>query len=504
MAYAAVWLAVPLAFLATGPLVFDFPITAYVPGFDNDEIHYWHQILTFAQEGFRGGYYSVDELPAVARFTPFGTEGPVFTVFYGALARLFGWATWSPILYNCALLFLAMGCVLGGARPGLKTWALLALLLVTYWPLALMMPTIMQEPLHHVLALVLAALFYRLLTAEKPSVALGVAGMSWIGVMSLLRYTWSGMAAPYLLLANFGQRIWLVVFGSAMLAAASIAVGLWWSSPYPLYSLWGDISDPSVWFAKWALPNAVAFLQTNADPSMVVRLTPLGLVLRGQIAFLLLFAAGSLLYYRKRPDPGRRNLMLLIIFTLAHITAAQVLFYVIESYRDYRILGPYLLFCAVLLILFRFRWIPLLLIASNLLFLQQFLNHYDSRVIGGVSYVRPEGDLGKNDRRVLDAFTRSIEGKMVFQSGDGRWCNTLLVPFNSYRSTLVAVPAGIGLSAFLSPETTEYPLKSKYVIATNPAFMSKNGPVNLQPLAETSLGTLYFNQDSHCSPPPHG
>src|SRR4051812_3924309 len=56
-------------------------LTNFIPQW-NDEVSYWHQVLTFKTVGFNGGYYAVYEVPPAASFTHFYTHGPWYPMIY--------------------------------------------------------------------------------------------------------------------------------------------------------------------------------------------------------------------------------------------------------------------------------------------------------------------------------------------------------------------------------------------------------------------------------------
>lgn len=75
------------ATLALARLHLGADITQFVPYF-NDEVGYWHQVLTFKTAGFNGGYYSLNEWPPMASFLRYDTFGPWYPMLYGAAAAL--------------------------------------------------------------------------------------------------------------------------------------------------------------------------------------------------------------------------------------------------------------------------------------------------------------------------------------------------------------------------------------------------------------------------------
>ena len=90
---------VPVLVLVLVYAFFGVSISQYRP-LTNDEVAYWHQALTFSQVGFRGGYYTVDEVTNPSGMTPFGPHGPGFAVLYGLFGAVFGWYRHSVVVLN--------------------------------------------------------------------------------------------------------------------------------------------------------------------------------------------------------------------------------------------------------------------------------------------------------------------------------------------------------------------------------------------------------------------
>ncbi|HSF20299.1 MAG TPA: hypothetical protein VLK65_32600 [Vicinamibacteria bacterium] len=493
------WFGIPLlalpsiAWLAIPPLVFGVSLFDYVPGFDNDEIHYWHEILTFSEVGFSGGYYTVDELPAPAAFSPFGTEGPAFAFLYGSLAKVFGWHPFSPAFYNAVLVFFCLAGMSLLARSPSPASALIAVLTATYWPLAIVAPTIMQEPLHNAAAILLAGVFYRFVRNDRSS-----GGSRWLGgltiaVMSTVRCTWSAFSAPFLLLALPWSRMRAIVW-SLVFVSLAFLVASWWASPYPRYTLWPDLMSGHRWVHRWLLWNGSNFFRLVDEPYGAEAAT-LGLMLRCQMAAIVIYAGWRLSMAVRNEDRVERAIMALILFSLLHIVLAQILFYSVDNFHDYRVFGPYLLFVLILLILFERFGVVALVIASNLLAAPTFLEAYAVRNIEGVDYVR-RGPMSKNVPASLGDFEKAVRGALVYRPDSNRWCNTLLT--RTYRSQLIAVPAGIGLSALLDAEELSLPPKSKYILLADNDPLLRSSDLRLERLAHTPEGTLHYNPDSGC------
>ena len=123
----------------------------------SDEIGYYLQINAFVHHGFQGGYFTISEHPARAAFSHFGVHGPLFPVLYGALGKLLGWHFYSGPLFNVLFVTLAIGIFCLVVRPNVWQSVLGALFLATFWPFYQELVSMMQDPVHWAIAILIAA-----------------------------------------------------------------------------------------------------------------------------------------------------------------------------------------------------------------------------------------------------------------------------------------------------------------------------------------------------------
>lgn len=142
----------------------------------------------------------MEELPAKAAWCAFGTHGPAHAVLFGLVSKLTRWSPAAP-LYANALFVITGGCLLlWRARFSRRSLAILAVLIGTFWPAIFWMATAMQESLHTGIALALADCFIGLLKDGTSRTDLALSALI-IVFASLMRFTWSLMALPWLLVA---------------------------------------------------------------------------------------------------------------------------------------------------------------------------------------------------------------------------------------------------------------------------------------------------------------
>ncbi|MBC7814473.1 MAG: hypothetical protein H7175_25175, partial [Burkholderiales bacterium] len=171
-------------------------LSDYVP-LSSDEVLFWHQIDTFREVGFNGGYYSINEVPAAAAFSHFYTKGPLFPALYGTAARLTGWQLDTGVTFNLIVVTLALAIFIAITRPNHAQLIALGLVIVTFWPLMSTIPLIMQEAFQSALALILAAIFYRILNRAEPLSPIALVTVTaFILLASLVRgVTWAMLFA---------------------------------------------------------------------------------------------------------------------------------------------------------------------------------------------------------------------------------------------------------------------------------------------------------------------
>src|SRR5687767_12679506 len=105
---------------------------------------YWHEIDSFKEYGFYTGYYTFDEVPARADFSPFDTHGPSFVVLIGIVARIFGWQYSSMLFINLLLITSGLTLFILFTRPNFRQMLLLLGLVTCFWSIPLFMPFTMQ------------------------------------------------------------------------------------------------------------------------------------------------------------------------------------------------------------------------------------------------------------------------------------------------------------------------------------------------------------------------
>lgn len=480
---------VPLLILILVRAFYDAPISSYRPVI-NDEVTYWHQALTFSETGFHGGYYTIDEVTNPSGFTPFGPHGPGFAVLYGVFGRLFGWHRHSVVILNLLAISAAAWIWVTLSGLGLARLFLSGLMLVTFWPLVLWTPTGMQEPLHYAGAIVMASLFARVLR-DAPGVGITATGWIVLAVLSFIRPSWIILLPLWALATSRTRRPSIVMLAAATSAIVAVAIIVAYQSTVA--------PDSTGFFFLKALRLSLGF-QTVIDKA-VSNIERMSMTDQYEAFELLhryqywVFLAGTILAtgmaWRTRiawrTGPAAHFLVVALAMTAA--LAAMFLLYEFTNFAEHRVLSASLLFGGMLCLTAPGRVglvFVSMLILSNLAGTQMALRSFEAR----------HRDHFMWDRRAVYALQDALEGRVVYQPGASRWCNTLLTA--QYPPQLIAVPAGIGISVSRFTDRVVPPPRSHYLLLDEPGLAALKGPPHLEPLATLPYGTLYLNQDSGC------
>ena len=498
--------AVEICILLSG--FFRSTLLDHVPGVINDAIDYWLEAQAFVHAGFGSGYFTIDERPAPASFSHFGSHGPLFPVLHGMLGRVVGWHTWSiPVVHTAlvaaALLFFARRIPLD--RRGR---ILTALIVATFWPLLLFLPTSLQEGLHLAVAVFLAAALRPLLDGREPSRALRASLVVVLVAASLLRPSW-GLLLPAVFVFLFGgasrRRQVLAAMAGVALGAVVVAAFDYTAAPFGREEFFfvkvARLQEGASALVARTATNASRFVQAGS-----------ALEVRSRFLVLALALASAILAGRARP---RRELAF-NAYNLGSILIAAVLAYVFGPWADYRVFAPHLL-VSTLLLASSTAPAPRRLAVAVLL----------AQLASVGAFIEAFKGLGESygyDAARIEAFGAAVRPAIIFGRGQDGWCNTLVSVNPPYfYPEMVALPPGIGVTMlFGSGEAPRPALHSQYVLLDpdDPRRWSLGTPtlmllgpervhltvgdwlsLDLKPLGLTAVGRLYLNLDARCPRP---
>lgn len=478
---------VPALVLVLVKTLFGVPLSHYRP-VDSDEIAYWHQAHTFSEVGFRGGYYTVDEATNASGLTPFGPHGPGFVVLYGVFGAMFGWFRDSVPVWNLIVLAVAVTVWTTLTRPSVPRLLLAAATLATFWPTVVWAPTGMQESLHHAGAIVVAGLFASVL-GPSPRRWTMVLGWVVLGLLSFIRPSWT-IFLPLWAVATVHHARWHVIVGAVCLSLLYGAIVMMaynrTVAPYGVGFFFLRAASLSV-----PLQAIVDNVQDNLQRiSQTDQYAPIELLQRYQyVAVLLTAGAASLWAFRRRDQSGGSLHLSIVALSMGTALAAMLMVYEFAGYAEYRVLSAFLLFSAMLCLASPGRMatvIVLGLMLSNVVAIRTVMTEF--KKIQRDRFDWADWDLTETQHAVHD--------RVVYRRDASRWCNTLLT--SPYPSSLIAVPAGIGLSVLQKPESFRMAPRSRYVLLEDRVRSAFSVPLDLDVIATLPYGTLYLNRGAGC------
>ncbi|AWM93510.1 hypothetical protein DJ564_23345 [Pseudomonas sp. 31-12] len=452
----------------------------------SDEIMHWHQVATAIRAGLEGGYYTLWEQPAPLEAFHFYAWGPWLYLIYAIPGSLFGWEPYSFPLFNLTALTLALAGFCWTARLNGRQLGMLALIMLTFWPGLLHYPLSMLETLHYALAVMLAALCIPLWRrGEHASLALKVGVLVFIAFISLLRPSWVIVLLPCLLLMLAPTRK-MFLLSLIVTVVVGLALMILFEQVRAPYLLGGQgilaIGHPLNAYLNRIVENLAGFFSPLKTPAEIAFTLQLLFVL-GLAVFALV---GIKRFQWLTCQEGVFHFL-----NLGGILAACIVFFHAGFWHDFRLMSAQLLLSMLVLLYFK-RYVPLVLIViTSLLFLPGVLTTFQERI---------DSKMLKNQTD-LAAFKASLRDHLVYDPLETNpWCNTLNMGVESFDADLIEVPAGIGITFFVS-NSDPMPMRSRYWLlrpGVAEVLQSANPNSSLASIAKTPIGTLYRNDMVDC------
>lgn len=477
----------------------------HVPAVSNDAIDYWLEAQAFQYAGFRGGYFTVDEMPAPASFSHFGTHGPLFPIILGSLGRLLSWHRWSIPVFQlavvaAALLFFARRAPRDGRGP-----VLIPLCLATFWPALLLLPTSLQEGLHIAVAVFLAGALRGPLDGRNVSGSMRATVLGVLATACLMRPSW-GLLLPTAMVLLLGDASWrrraVAAAAGVALWAVLVAAFAYTKAPY------GREEFVFVKIARLDQRASALVTRTEVNARRFVR-AGTALEVRSRMLVLGLALAAGAVASRARP---RRELVF-HAYNLGSILLATLFTYVYGLWGDYRVFAAHLLLTVLLLATSQMevaRRLAVLVLLAQVGSIGPFVDAF-----------RAFGESYRHDPARIEAFGAAARRALVFDAKQDPWCNTLVSVNPPYfYPEMVTLPPGLGVTMFFGTGGARRPaLRSRYVLLDpdHPRRWSLGAPdvtrvgpdhvrvtvagwpsLDLRPLASTPVGQLYQNLDAHC------
>lgn len=484
-----VLLSLPLLQLIVILTVTRVELGTFVPNYPNDEVSYYLQARAFGAQGLNAGLFIVDEQRAQATWSHYGPHGLMFPIVY-SLPGLFQ-EDWPPVMgiwLHIVYLTAAMAVYVGLVQPTWTQTLSIGVVYLTFIPLVQFLVSFMQEPFHHAVAIVFAAILLYLGRVRADVSWWGMAAIIAFGlVASLTRYTWSMLFFPILLLTLRRwtlPRVALRVMLSGGLMLLCYLAFSYMGAPYPLGHLEAVFAaaaaaDPRLFTLIWqhTLDNLVVLWDGAATRFMGLQ-------------FVAMFGVIGILALYER-QWGRALTLAVVVIP---IFVLMLTLYHAGLQPGYRSISVHLFAGLLLLIGWgRLRYaLPIALLPL-------------------VAYPAIHSDFGNqlNVNRwraapeVVATFEAEIGPHLLFdETTDNPWCNTLSSAWALFDGTLVALPPGYGLSVITTADTLMNPMQSRYILLLPEHTQYITSQTSWRLVAETTHGLLYHNDDAACGASP--
>lgn len=504
--------------LAVSPVLVGFFILyfnginlTYFSPFASDELHYWQEISGMHKEGFASGYSVINEMVARFSYSPFGAHGPGFPLLGALYAAVFGWSSYSPLIFNSLAIVISLWTLYVALAMDRTKRVLIALFLCSYLPLLMFLGTAMQETVQHGIGILVSmAIIGRFSRSDRTDERLpyirNIGFVIAFMIFSLIRPTWGLLCFVVLVFAKniIGGGFCGRMFLSFLVLAWSLVVLTYLCSPAVVAKQTTLVSEYLSGFDKRVLTEFLAHVEGNMATLFVSGggTNSIETFYIHEAFFLVIYTGAMLFYYKAFSSPSGCNTQLYqasFLMLLASIVS-MVLFYDVSEWRGFRHLAPVIISVTIMVIwISRHHVIVAGLIGAQVLTLPYFIPSFMSfRQYEFIGFTTEDKKLGEIIRKSL-----------VYSPNENRWCNTFLLFTRgwqdnpTYRS-LWNVDPGIGVSVIQRYDKLAFPLKSRYVFLTERtrAIMQEVGyPMeSLSPYVNLGeIGLVYENRASGCA-----
>jgi len=262
------------------------------------------------------------------------------------------------------------------------------------------------------------------------------------------------------------------------------------SAPYPI--AWRDVTAE-----QRDMGSLVQLVFNNVSVNLArfgERLVIIQLVLIAQVVIVIAISAVFTIRHllAARSAQGMAGIAIserwFHVFSLGGIMAANFVLYDVYGWSGYRVFAPYLLLSLLLLVAFgRFRLVGLIII-SNVLFAPLAIATF---------HLERAPDFYR-DMRNVHVLRDQLDDYIVYNpAAPNGWCNTIVL-YGNVLPEYLAVPRGIGTTRGAGEAP---PPRSRWLMipGTGPlAQWLDEEQLNVEHLAETTMGSLYRNLDAEC------
>jgi hypothetical protein len=498
-------------------LFFRKRITDYIPNV-GDWIYYWHEAASIAVAGINGGIYGNEETGSPAsvllqKGVSF-THSILFPVLQGTYGRVFGWNSYSPILFNILVVSSSLFFLGLVARRSIAFLCVAIFFIASFIIVLTNVGLCNQEATNIAIGIGISALYIALLLAPNDQKAKPLAAfiLAFTWFCCLIRVDWVVAFIPVI----FSPGSWLKqpteclkrVGLFLLLASTSVAFYFFFFSSYP-YELYSGAQQHGMILYQNLLSGDPGPLYNHVKGNLSLLATPQTYSDNPLLILCVLFMTFAFVYFcfsaintidaawRKKYTFFATTIFANILF----IVFLFVFFY--NVFFMTRLLVPHFILSFFVMAYFlpwQFATFVLLFnISASTSMMKQFRDHLSS------------------DYGIMNAFSSStlrqesdrIKHVLQLSPNKNPWCNTLLILSYNPGIILHAVPSGIAFQNMrldsndierpykYSKRKPETPFLSKYIFVDSKEsqdFISKHN--KLVHLLHVSSGDFYLNLSS--------
>ena len=432
----------------------------------NDEAAYYELIKTWLATGMPKGYWGFEGGHAIL-----GTGSawsPAILLPYALWGEMFGWTYGSVAAANVAFLCIANTIVLLLCKPDRRGLRYLILLEMFSGHILLYMNTIMSEVLRYALAIVLAAMLYRLLFGEEEGESKTfryiIVPVYIVAITQI--YIFFAFAVPVYIFAVCRKKKWYWRAFVSFTAMAAEAGGSYYllhliSSNYNIYKaeiLFEALKDRDIsgavrtflWMFKTGLIDLWNCFLSYTGYGMFRWFVPL-LCVFVCLPFAVLCVDGVRYLKNRKEEQGAfwnrdRQVFLIVCYSVMLFVIMYITIYSLEAFTFYRGVGIVLLFSMVLFLgMERKRWAGLFLAlyAAGVLFVPKNRADFNEERYPGAGVKESWGRLAKELDEAMPLQTENAGDNMEEEAL--RWANTAVL-YSMEPRLICAMPAGIGVN----------------------------------------------------------
>jgi len=399
----------------------------------NDELSYWHEILSFSEKGWNHGYYTFHE--ATPHFLSFGTHGFGTITMYATYAKILGWNYNSIVIANSLYISLSFLLLVLLVRLPLKKMLLIAFFYMSYMPLILYCYTSMSELMNYSLIIIYFTLLYSYIKTENHRTVLFIILLLLCTYMSFIRITYAVLFLPVFFekrkISGVNLDFLKTIIVWVVLSIFLFVISSLFIAPYPHSYYKSLFSSPSFSeflyvFSEHFVKSIYYFISPFRDGAFQVF----------QRYFILFFT----IIFLWKSDIIKSKLkkwnyayfvsfLILFLFILINISV-----YDIFGWRDYRVIAPILFGVIFFITLAENTKVLKLAIMFNILCLGiSYSSFHSTGILDRKRYVKVETNEDLETVKYNDNFASPFD-------------NTIVVMEEFEKDVILSIPAGIGIS----------------------------------------------------------